>query len=188
MAGYINDDRAYNDAVKRKIQANARKGRFQRWIDEDPSRENLIKVLEENFHAPRGNSFLVKMFQSFEEWGSLTPGQEAAVQKVIAQDAERKAEWAKKNAEEGARSQHVGTEGERGEFLNLKLRFKKEFDGRFGPTTIQKFEDEAGNVLVYFGKDLGVEKDGVISLKATVKKHDERDGVKQTILNRPTVL
>lgn len=188
MAGYINDDRAYNDAVKRKIQANARKGRFQRWIDEDPSRENLIKVLEENFHAPRGNSFLVKMFQSFEEWGSLTPGQEAAVQKVIAQDAERKAEFAKKRAEEGAHSQHVGNEGERREFLNLKLRFKKSFEGRYGTTFIQVFEDESRNTIVYFGKDLGVEKDGVISLKATVKKHDERDGVKQTILNRPTVL
>lgn len=42
------------------------------------------------------------------------------------------------------------------------------------------------NVVIYFGKFLG-EKGDAIKMKATVKEHNERDGVKQTIVNRPAV-
>ncbi|UZS00407.1 hypothetical protein [Serratia phage SMP] len=43
-----------------------------------------------------------------------------------------------------------------------------------------------GNVVIYFGKCLG-EKGDAIKMKATVKEHNERDGMKQTIVNRPSV-
>ncbi len=44
-----------------------------------------------------------------------------------------------------------------------------------------------GNVIIYFGNRIA-EKGDVIKFKATVKEHKERDGVKQTIVQRPALL
>ena len=42
------------------------------------------------------------------------------------------------------------------------------------------------NIVVYYGKALG-EAGAEISMKATVKCHNEYNGVKQTVVNRPAV-
>lgn len=46
--------------------------------------------------------------------------------------------------------------------------------------------DEAGNVIVYKGNRIA-EKGQRVTMKATVKSHGEREGVKQTIVSRPKV-
>lgn len=40
------------------------------------------------------------------------------------------------------------------------------------------------NVVIYFGKELGKPGED-ITIKATVKAHQEYKGIKQTIVNRP---
>jgi hypothetical protein len=52
--------------------------------------------------------------------------------------------------------------------------------------TFNLLKDADGNIFVYSGKEL-CEKDQKVTVKATVKRHQERDGVKQTAISRPTV-
>jgi len=61
-------------------------------------------------------------------------------------------------------------------------------DYGFGVSYINLLRDEAGNVLVYKGlTDIG-QKGETVTVKATVKGHDMRDGVCQTTIQRPKVL
>jgi hypothetical protein len=52
--------------------------------------------------------------------------------------------------------------------------------------TFNLLKDADGNIFVYSGKEL-CQKDQKVTVKATVKRHQERDGVKQTAISRPTV-
>jgi hypothetical protein len=61
------------------------------------------------------------------------------------------------------------------------------FEGVYGVSHINICRDEAGNVIVYKGSH-GLEKGWRYVIKATVKAHDEREGVKQTIIARPKIL
>jgi hypothetical protein len=98
--------------------------------------------------------------------------------------------------EELAGSQHVGTVGKRQEFLG-RLTFTLGLDTYYGVSTLCKFVSPEGNVLVWFasgdspaaGKDAdGFDRPVAVGccyrIKATVKKHDERDGIKQTVITR----
>lgn len=82
-------------------------------------------------------------------------------------------------------SQHVGAVGER---LDLTASVEAVIDlgkGQWGRTTLVKFIDDAGNVLVWFASGHApVEKGERVALRGTVKAHNERDGVKQTQLTR----
>lgn len=61
-------------------------------------------------------------------------------------------------------------------------------DYGFGVSYINLMRDDAGNVLVYKGlTDIG-QKGETVTIKATVKGHDMRDGVCQTTIQRPKVL
>lgn len=89
---FINDEAAYEAAIARNIRANARKGREARWFAENPEREAMVRRLSlEAYDCP--GSFLAKMYENYEEWGTLTAGQEAAVIKIFSQNDERKAAW-----------------------------------------------------------------------------------------------
>jgi hypothetical protein len=90
-----------------------------------------------------------------------------------AQDRTRKAK----------QSQHVGTPGKRQEFTGLTVTRVSSFDTRYGVSHRYNFVDGEGNVLTWLTKkrlENGVTYQG----KATVKKHDEWRGVKQTVITR----
>lgn len=85
-------------------------------------------------------------------------------------------------------SQHVGTVGERIEFAaTIAYVFTKEATAYSAGYTINKLRDAAGNLYVYFGKPLGAVGDA-IKVRATIKRHDERDGIKTTAINRPKLI
>jgi hypothetical protein len=80
-------------------------------------------------------------------------------------------------------SEYQGEVGKRTTFRGLTLISIYSFEGGYGVTNLHKFQDAEGNILVWFtGKRL--EEDAVYGGKATVKKHDEYKGVKQTTLTR----
>jgi hypothetical protein len=86
-------------------------------------------------------------------------------------------------------SEYVGEIKKRTEFKGLTAVMMKEFPSMYGVTTMIKFKDAAGNVLVWFAsgeKDMEIGK--TYDLKATVKAHEEYAGVKQTVLTRAVVL
>jgi hypothetical protein len=213
----IENPDAYDKAVQARIKGAASAKRAREWIQADPSRQALIEEI--TFRAfDRPGSFFTKMFDVIYEWGSLTPGQEAAVRKIFDGDAARKAARKAEAAARDAGSQHVGLVGERREF-RLVLERSFMIETRFGQLVINILRDTDGNIVVYKGKELGlelkdlvfvgditpdeaghaepkaywtrwqpVEKGQTVVLKATIKAHEVREGINQTIVGRPKMV
>ena len=124
----IENEAAYEDAIRRNIRNNARKGKQKRWVAEDATRQTVLDFLARFGTDDDGNAkanFLGKMVESSWEWGTLTAGQEAAVRKIMAQRAEQDAARAAEKAATAATSQHVGTIGERRDFTLSEYRGTK---------------------------------------------------------------
>jgi hypothetical protein len=89
-----------------------------------------------------------------------------------------------------ATSQYVGEVGVR-QVFEATLVTLKTWEGDYGMTFFHKFFDVSGNVLIWFGSGNLCHHGGdevkigeKVTFKATVKAHNERQGVHQTILNR----
>lgn len=83
-------------------------------------------------------------------------------------------------------SVHVGDIKERLQ-LDITILSSRSHEGNFGVYNITNMVDAAGNVYVSFGKYSAAPGDKA-TVRGTVKRHDEFRGVKQTILNRVTVV
>ena len=59
------------------------------------------------------------------------------------------------------------------------------WEGDWGYTYLYKIIDTAGNVLIWYASRCI---DAAKKIKATIKDHSERDGVKQTIVTRCSVV
>lgn len=98
----------------------------------------------------------------------------------------REAKRAQEKAEMGAVSNYVGSIGERETFEVKEATLLTSWANNYGMTFLYRFIDENGNVLVWFASTT-IDTDNVSKIKATVKDHSERDGVKQTIITRVKV-
>lgn len=180
----IQDEAAYEAAIRRRIQANARKGKSARWHAEDPTREELV-----NWLVQQNGAFAQKMRDSYEEWGTLTEGQERAVRKMRDEGDKRRAAM----RAEDQKSVHVGTVGKR-EVFHLTLQNVSAFEGDYGTTWFHRLKDDAGNVVIYKGSNrlaLGdrlFERGDKVTVKATVKSHDRRDDIARTFISRPVCM
>lgn len=83
-----------------------------------------------------------------------------------------------------AASSHVGSVGSREVFPGLVCTQIRSLPGEFGITHLHTFRDSAGNLLKWFASKEALDVGATYDLKATVKKHDEYQGVKQTLLSR----
>jgi len=93
--------------------------------------------------------------------------------------------------ENGAGSEYVGTVKTRKIFIDLTVISKRRIDSDFGTSTLITFADPGGNQLVWFCS--GYEPDEMVEgatldVRATVKRHSEFRGVKQTSITRATVV
>lgn len=133
---------------------------------------------------------LLKMRDALVEWGALTDKQTDLVRRSLARAEERLANAQQRREErlasDRATSHHIGTVGERME-LTLTCEKVFEFEGQFGVTFINICRDPSGNVVVYKGSN-GFERGETLRVKATIKAHDERDGVAQTLISRPKTI
>lgn len=84
----------------------------------------------------------------------------------------------------------VGEIKNRQVFENLTVGTMRYIEGDYGTTTLVIFEDEPGNLIKWFAsRELDdLEVGDVVTIKATVKKHDEYQGVKQTQITRATII
>lgn len=81
-------------------------------------------------------------------------------------------------------SNYVGEVGKRID-LTLKVISTKDIAGDYGITVLYKMMDPAGNVVTWFSSsNHSLEVDQEFKAKATVKKHEEFRGVKQTVVAR----
>ncbi|MAO24649.1 MAG: hypothetical protein CMJ25_28205 [Phycisphaerae bacterium] len=167
----------YHGAVAGRIRANAAKSRRLLWIESNDDAQEIIDFLAANI----GIGFLGAMNASLDEWGGLTDNQTGAVRKIMAQNAERAAMW----AAEDASSAHVGIVGERQAF-ELTVKHVVDLDGMYGTLFINICHDVDKNVVVYKGAQCWGSKGATVTCMAKIKEHGNRDGVKQTIIQRPT--
>lgn len=83
-------------------------------------------------------------------------------------------------------SNYVGEVKKRMTFENVKCVFVKFIDSYYGTSTMIKFVDGDGNNIVWFGSgSIETYTQGeTYNIVGTVKKHEEYNGVKQTMINR----
>jgi hypothetical protein len=138
----------------------------------------MVNVSQRRLHGQHGSS-------AFDTFGKLTPKQCEAILKGIDARAAKKAEWASEKAALNANRAHIGTVGEKAT-MTLTTVHIVVLDGMYGTTYIFIMEDAEQNVVIYKGKsDCVPNKGETATLTATVKEHGVRDGVKQTIIQRP---
>lgn len=104
--------------------------------------------------------------------------------------AHRKAtDWAKeKKRSERPNSEYVGEVKGRYRFEDLTVKSMQSIDGTYGLRTMVRFETADGNILLWWatGEPEWLETGDTVTVAATVKKHDEYRGTKQTTINRVT--
>jgi len=173
------DNPRYVAAVARNRRANAATGRRNRWIASDERAQEVIDFLDAYTYE---TGFLGKMSQAVSEWGELTEKQYAAVIKII---DDRKAQAAEREANK-LKSKHVGTVGQRQAF-EAQVVFATYYDTQWGTTYVTGMKSGDDMIIAKGTSDLSWAKKGdKVEFMAMVKEHDERDGEKQTIINRPT--
>ena len=202
---FIENEARYEAAIQRNIRNNARKTRSAKWLaTPEGARANAFLFELDEFEPTYREDgrfeaihpvvkaclgdFWTKMRESVIEWGGLTEGQTKAVLAMIERGEARVAERAKAREEarqaDADKSGWIGEVGERRVF-DLTIRMVVEIDGHYGTSYLHVMHDADGNVVVYKGTNLLGEKGNAVSVKATVKDHDTRDGVKQTKISRP---
>lgn len=194
---HIENEAAYNDAVARRIRENARKGRGARWLAEDATRQEVVNFAHARMET--GNNFYGKLWDAYNEWYSFTDKQEAMIRADMAKAAGFKAE----RRAIDSNSKHVSEVGKR-EVFTLTIQTISRIETDFGTMHIYKMTDAAGNIFIYKGASLGMDveyvpedwttaridrrnfiKGNTLTGKATVKAHNDRDGIAQTIISRP---
>jgi hypothetical protein len=196
---HVENAAAYIKAAENRIAANRVMGGRKRFLEANADGLELINFIEVkvsdaqlSYFAQCGQklpsaSFIDACWYGLHVFGGLTENQAAAVRRSIAKQAERAAEFKARDAA----SQHIGAVGER-RIFDLAVSFVTSFESQFGIVLVYGFRDADGNVVIYKGSSCinnqqgePAEKGDQIILKATIKEHGERDGVKQTIISRP---
>lgn len=73
--------------------------------------------------------------------------------------------------------------------MNIKVTVldRRICESHFGISYLHKMIDSAGNIFKWFSSNKQLEVGKTYQMKATVKKHDEFQGVKETLVTRCTV-
>ena len=186
MTKVIERPDAYNRAVKRNILDNATKT----WRKETERSGEIELALVAGRISDYGykDGFIGSMAKAFDQYGKLTPKQSQAVLKGIDAHAARKAEWAAQNAAQAAYKAHVGTVGEK-MVLTITTMHVVLLETAYGVIGLYICEDANKNTIIYKGNAKGFPDKGESAMiMATIKEHAVREGVKQTIIQRPKVI
>jgi hypothetical protein len=185
----IDNPAAYAAATTARIIANANKT-FCKTYEDYAEIEAFLSLgveVDEDDRKTYKDNFVGSLAAAYANYGKLSEKQVAAVRKCIADRNARKIEWASKQAAIDAAREHIGTVGEK---VTLTLTLKKviNVENKFGVVGIFIFEDTEKNVVIYKGNSSAVwelAEGEVVTLKASIKEHGVRNGVKQTLIQRP---
>jgi len=185
----IDNPAAYAAATTARIIANANKTFCRTYPDHAEIEAFLSQGFEIDAYDRKvyKDGFVGSVASAYDAYGKLTEKQVAAVRKCIIQRDARKVEWADKQAAIDAAREYVGIIGDK-IVLTLVLKKVINIDTNFGPIGIFIFEDANKNVIIYKGGCDAVwnlAEGETVTLKATVKEHGTRNGVKQTLIQRP---
>jgi len=188
---HIENPVAYENAVKRYIIGNAQKtwrANTQRAEEIEIALSVGVVTNDRGDFAGFKDDFMGSMAKAFHTYGKLTLKQSEAILKGIDARAARKAEWASKQAALDADRVHVGEVGAK-VTLVLTCVHTISFESSFGTVWINICEDADKNAIIYKGNANGFPQKGeTATIIATVKEHGVRNGVKQTVIQRPKVV
>jgi hypothetical protein len=185
---HIQHEEAYARAVKRNIMLNA----LKTWANSTERSDEIQHALaygrrhsENGYSVSYTDDFIGKMARALDTFGKLTANQSAAILKGIDASAARRAEWADKKAVIDASRKHIGTVGEK-MTITLTVKHIVILDSVYGTNYLHICEDAEQNIIIYKGKASEFPAKGeTATVIATVKEHGVRDGVKQTVIQRP---
>jgi hypothetical protein len=193
IRGYtvIDNPDAYAKATKARILANANKTFCKTYEDfadiESFLADGRIYDDEGNFKCYK-EGFVGSLASAYATYGKLSEKQVLAVRKCIADRIVRKAEWSSKQALIDATRQHIGSVGEK-VTLTITCVHVVEVNGLYGTNFINICEDADKNIVIYKGYAIGFPNKGETAIiKATIKEHGVRNGVKQTVIQRPKLV
>ena len=186
----IENEAAYNAAIRRNIIMNARKTFERNHADHMDIYAFLETGRIEDGHGRLAykEGFVGSLAFAIDTYGKLSPKQVEAVRSSIEKMNARKAEWADKKAALDANRQFIGEVGKK---ITVKVTVKAviAIDSFYGTSYINIMEDDAQNVIIYKGTSNNLPAKGDTgTITATVKEHGVRDGVKQTIVQRPKIV
>ena len=169
----------YHSSIEARRMNNAANTKRKNWIATDDRAEEIIDFV---FHYDAdGEGFFSACNKGIWQFGSLTPNMRNAMVKVLDKRAAQAAEWATRDG----KCEFVGTVGERQAFA-LTVKHVVSLDGgNWGTSYINICRDADDNVIIYKGTQYWG-KGAQVTFMAKVKEHGVRDGVKQTIIQRPT--
>ena len=186
----IEHEAAWLAGRKRNIIANARKT----WTANTVRANEIIDAIDAGrSYDGYGNvsyeeGFMGSMARAFDTYGKLSPKQSEAILKGIDARAAKKAEWDSEEAALNAKRAHIGSVGQK-VTLELTVVHVVVLEGMYGTTYINICEDADQNVVIYKGSSNAIPGKGhTVNVTATVKEHGVRDGVKQTVIQRPKVV
>jgi hypothetical protein len=187
----IENEDAYRKATLARILANANKTfckTYEDWSDiESFLADGRTYDDEGNFKCYK-EGFVGSLASAYAKYGKLSEKQVLAVRKCIADRIVRKAEWKSKQAVLDATRQHIGVIGEKVTFA-LTCVHVVEINGLYGTNFINICEDADKNIVIYKGYAFGFPNKGeTATIKATIKDHGVRNGVKQTVIQRPKTI
>ena len=168
----------YHPAIQARKLANAAHTKRLNWIASDDRAQEIIDFLDD--YSPEGEGFFSAVKKGIQSFGQPTPNMRNAIVKTLDKRAAQKAEW----AERDSKCEFVGTVGERQAF-SLKVIIIVELESMYGSSYLHVCRDDNQNIIIYKGSQYwgsGAE----VTCTAKVKDHDVREGVKQTIIQRPT--
>lgn len=183
----IEHEAAYERAVKRNILTNARKT----WLANTPRGNEILdaidagRIYNDYGSVSYAEGFMGSMARAMDTFGKLTQKQSDAILRGIDARAAKKAEWASEKAALDAKRAFVGAIGEK-LTLTLTTIHTIILDGMYGTNYIFIMEDADRNIVIYKGKsDCIPNKGETATVIVTVKEHGVRNGVKQTVIQRP---
>lgn len=186
----IEHQAAYDNAVKRNILTNARKT----WLANTPRGNEIMDAIDAGrIYSDYGNmsyadNFMGSMARAIDTFGKLTPKQSEAILKGIDARAAKKVEWANDKAALDAKRAFVGTVGQKAT-MTLTTVHIVVLNGMYGTTYIFICEDQDQNIIIYKGKSEAIPNKGeTATVIASIKEHGVRDGVKQTVIQRPKLV
>lgn len=129
---------------------------------------NLVVVTKQQAIEPRGMGIAASAVQGFIR-------------------ATQRAAEAKARQEAGKASEFVGEVGVRSVFFVKSLGEPRAFEGQFGTTYLYKLVTQDGAMLTWFASGGTLDAlvtDAFVAVMATVKKHEDYKGTKQTVVSR----
>ena len=168
----------YHSSIRARKLANAAHANRVNWLASDDRAQEIIDFLAD--YSPEGEGFFPAVKKGINTYGQPTPNMRDAMVKTLDKRAAQKAEWADRDS----KCEFAGTVGERQAF-SLKVVIIVELESMYGSSYLHVCRDDNHNIIIYKGSQYwgsGAE----VTCTAKVKDHEVREGIKQTIIQRPT--